>query len=1767
MAYILLNSKGTICEADSHFGEIFGLQIQDVVGNVYQDFRQAHFVGLTAINEHESRFYISNQTQISLISCISASTDTAGETRIDFNLINAPQKENEPWSDLTASLKKISSVQNANIAFIDVHGSCIWMNDSLIEFEKSLKKSHADSLLNAILQNQTKKYHADINSCWINGTVYSAYYSIHSKSYLLSFTPFCYKKNALAGFQIEIKEIESAINTLSMEELSLFPLKNPLPVLRISKQAEVLFANAAALNKFCNKDGRLKKDIQYQFETAITLVQADNKVQFLRIEISDTTLSTVLQKVNADYHIYCSDITEIAKVERKNEDNIALMDAFVNSASNSIILINQNRKVTFFNQKAKIESRRHFGYQLIHGEELPDFDEIGFTNTLNRSVDAVFKGGKQISFDIELKEPERGLMWFNFTVFPVMNHIGIVNSVCLNILNITDAKNAEIEIKETKKFYETILNNIPSDIAVFDLNQNYSFINRHAVQDEKVRKWLIGKNDYDYFRFKGIKTDIADKRKEVFLKTIKSKETNEIVDHHVKADGSETFKLRRFYPYFEDNELKLVIGYGLDISEIKIEQKKSKLVENKFISLFENNPMFLFILDKNYHILSTNSAARRHFSIDENELPGFLFLDLLESNFCSEFQSKFNDAFSMDMNQSHSCYCQLKRKDVEFTVEFTATPVISDTGEKHLLLAGADHTDQLKNQERLRLSEEFNRKLVQDMPVPFAIINWDKAEFMNQACRKLVELDDDEDFTGKSLFEFLHEEDFSKVQQNLKNRYDGLPVPPSLIRVKTRKQNERFVEINGGLMILNDREVNFVTFIDKTAEIIEGKARNTAELRTKQIIETALDAVITTNSKGEIQDWNPKAEEIFGWKASEAKGRDINETIIHSGMRHMHNSGMDRHPSPGESRVLNRPLELSAITKMGKEFPVEIFITRFEVEGEILFSSFIRDITDRKAAQEALLESESKLSMLVSTLPVVPYTTQFNSNYSFTYLSDRIDSLFGYNVQEILNQEGFWFSRVFKDDIHLIEEGQKNLLEEGEANLQYRIKDASGKLIWVRDSMRLVFSAIVGEPYLITGVFQDVTQMVEEEERRKLIDKTLFDISRQELSAKGTLNDFYGLVFYNLNQNIDISRMSFWEMSSVGSIAECTNYFSSTINDHLHIGSQIKTEKILKKLNESNIIYSNSADSKSMQENSINSVFDKTVDVSLLLCHIKGASNQNKFLLFETDERNFKWEYEHFTLVNSISELVSINVDYFNRIETDGKLREAYKMAKIGAWEIDQESNKVIWSESMFEFYNLPAQDSKPLNFNQALEYHHPEDRAEFVRLYANLIDKLEPYQFICRHLLPNGELRYFEKSAMARKNALNKITFMGVSVDITEKKLAAIEQERIKIKQLLNNTLGARISYIEHQDELLQIFSNLLIESKFIKDCCLIVSQNEQNSESTFTIKRVYPNKKASVSLEKEVQQIMQENFAGNAKVKSSTLKSISTGKVILSMKVSGWGDTFLLCTLMDDGNSIESKMDILDVLIKMVQEKSERIYSESQVKELNVELLDTNIQLRQYSFIVSHNLRAPVANILGCLNIYNEKDLNDPKNIKLLNGLKVSANSVDRILQDLNKILNIKENVAKQYEFISFEKTLELVLDSIRKDMTDVDFELISDFSKLEGLRSFRPYLVSIFQNILSNSFKYREPSRKLLIKIASSVDGDKSIIKFSDNGRGIDLEKHGSRIFKLYSRFHADIAGTGIGLNMVKEQARVMGGSTYIDSKVDEGTTFTFTFANKK
>ncbi len=137
-----------------------------------------------------------------------------------------------------------------------------------------------------------------------------------------------------------------------------------------------------------------------------------------------------------------------------------------------------------------------------------------------------------------------------------------------------------------------------------------------------------------------------------------------------------------------------------------------------------------------------------------------------------------------------------------------------------------------------------------------------------------------------------------------------------------------------------------------------------SEERTRLIIENALDAVITIDRSDAITGWSGQAEVLFGWTASEAVGRTLAEMIIPGRYRLDHQRGMEHYLATGEGPVLNRRIELSALRRDQTEFPVEIAITPIRLGDSIGFSAFVRDITERKRAEERLRTQSERLSLL-----------------------------------------------------------------------------------------------------------------------------------------------------------------------------------------------------------------------------------------------------------------------------------------------------------------------------------------------------------------------------------------------------------------------------------------------------------------------------------------------------------------------------------------------------------------------------------------------------------------------------------------------------------------------------------------------------------------------------------------------------------------------------------------------------------------------------------
>ncbi|MES2389028.1 MAG: PAS domain-containing sensor histidine kinase, partial [Bacteroidota bacterium] len=248
---------------------------------------------------------------------------------------------------------------------------------------------------------------------------------------------------------------------------------------------------------------------------------------------------------------------------------------------------------------------------------------------------------------------------------------------------------------------------------------------------------------------------------------------------------------------------------------------------------------------------------------------------------------------------------------------------------------------------------------------------------------------------------------------------------------------------------------------------------------------------------------------------------------------------------------------------------------------------------------------------------------------------------------------------------------------------------------------------------------------------------------------------------------------------------------------------------------------------------------------------------------------------------------------------------------------------------------------------------------------------------------------------------------------------------------------------------------------------------------------------------------------------------------------------------------------------LLAMVTDTTERKQAEAERTKLLNDLVLRNRDLEQFAYIISHNLRGPISNIIGASNLLTLPTISEEGRNVLTMGLSESINKLDSVVTDLNHILKVKSETDEAKESVSFSQLVEDVKFSI-KNLVDKDSISISyDFEDVDILFTIKSYLYSIFYNLISNSIKYRQPDIPCKIEIKSFRNNDSIELEFRDNGLGIDLQKRGSQVFGLYKRFHKDIEGKGMGLYMVKTQVETLGGKIKIESEVNVGTTFTIEF----
>jgi PAS domain S-box-containing protein len=226
--------------------------------------------------------------------------------------------------------------------------------------------------------------------------------------------------------------------------------------------------------------------------------------------------------------------------------------------------------------------------------------------------------------------------------------------------------------------------------------------------------------------------------------------------------------------------------------------------------------------------------------------------------------------------------------------------------------------------------------------------------------------------------------------------------------------------------------------------------------------------------------------------------------------------------------------------------------------------------------------------------------------------------------------------------------------------------------------------------------------------------------------------------------------------------------------------------------------------------------------------------------------------------------------------------------------------------------------------------------------------------------------------------------------------------------------------------------------------------------------------------------------------------------------------------------------------------------------------ELLQRNRDLEQFSYIISHNLRLPVANIMGISDYILNAEVNDSEEIEQLNsGLSKSVHALDGVIKDLNFILQTKREISEKNTLVKFSQLCDDIRLSIANLIQSEGVVIRTNFEEVDEMLTLKSYLYSIFYNLISNSIKYKQPHIAPIIEIRSALIGTKIEIVFKDNGLGIDIEKRKEQIFGLYKRFHSHTEGKGMGLYMVKTQVETLGGKISIKSEVNQGTEFIIEF----
>lgn len=475
-------------------------------------------------------------------------------------------------------------------------------------------------------------------------------------------------------------------------------------------------------------------------------------------------------------------------------------------------------------------------------------------------------------------------------------------------------------------------------------------------------------------------------------------------------------------------------------------------------------------------------------------------------------------------------------------------------------------------------------------------------------------------------------------------------------------------------------------------------------------------------------------------------------------------------------------------------------------------------------------------------------------------------------------------------------------------------------------------------------------------------------------------------------------------------------------------------------------------------------------------------------------------------------------------------LNDAQRIANMGAWDLDLQTGKTFWTDEVYTIHEV----EKDFDHNKVngIAFYHPDYQKVITDAIQNTIEKHERFDVTCAFITAKGNHRWVRSSGypLLEDNRLTHIIGMFQDVTQIEADKEAIRREQSFSRQLLQS-MSDGFSVIDGTGTQIDV--------------------NEAFTRFTGFTSSELVGKTAPYPYwpEEELDHINEcfqhtLNHGGGSYEMVFRRKSGERFPVILSSSM-----------LKDSKGTVTHFLaNIKDVTKQKAAEKELRLL-------LNL-TKDQNERLKNFTYIVSHNLRSHASNIQLLLYAL-IKSAPEFEQSKILKATEQASQNLITTIKHLTEVASCYTDDPEQFKMINFSEIIRQTIQNVKALASDAHVQIINEVPLGQAVSGVAAYLESIVINLLTNAIKYRSPERQCYIKLSSRIADEFLILNVEDNGLGIDLEKHGAQLFGMYKTFHKHKDSRGVGLFITRSQVEAIGGRIEVTSEVNKGTTFSIFF----